>query len=101
MTQFVPALLAKLTLIFASGLVVAAVLRGLSPSLRHLMLFATIVSGLALLFAMFVPPQWSVPLLPASLSSVPSSAADKAAGSSANDRKSNSFATPGKKKKNE
>src|SRR3984893_13567716 len=95
MTQFVPALLAKLTLILALGLVVAAVLRSLSPSLRHLMLFATIVSGLALPFAMFMSPQWNVPLLPASFSSVPSSAADKAAGSSANDRKSNSFATPG------
>lgn len=73
MTPFVPALLAKLTLIFALGLIIAATLRGLSPSLRHLILFATLAGGLALPLAMFMSPQWNVPVLPRSSSTVLSS----------------------------
>jgi beta-lactamase regulating signal transducer with metallopeptidase domain len=64
MTSFIPALLAKLTLVLVLGLVVAASLRHFGPSLRHLILFATIVSGLMLPAVMVVSPQWSVPLLP-------------------------------------
>ena len=68
MTAFIPALLIKLTLILAVGLTVAAVLRSLSPSLRHLVLFATLASGLSLPLVMFISPQWNVPVLPRSLS---------------------------------
>ena len=47
MMSFLPALLAKLTLILALGLIVSATLRSSSPSLRHLVLLATLASGLA------------------------------------------------------
>ncbi len=70
MMSFIPALLAKLTLILALGLVVAASLRQFGPSLRHLMLFAAIVSGLMLPLLMVVSPQWSVPVLPRSSSAL-------------------------------
>jgi beta-lactamase regulating signal transducer with metallopeptidase domain len=68
MNAFIPALLIKLTVILAVGLTVAAVLRSLSPSLRHLTLFATIASGVALPLVMLISPQWNVPVLPVSLS---------------------------------
>ena len=64
MTPFVPVLLAKLTLIFALGLIVTVALRSFSPSVRHLILFATVASGLALPLAMFMSPEWNVPVLP-------------------------------------
>ena len=67
MTPFIPELLAKLTLILALGLIVNAALRSFSASLRHLILFATIASALALPFAMFFSPWWEVPVLPPSL----------------------------------
>ena len=63
MTSFVPALLAKLTLILAVGVIITVTLRSLSPSLRHLILFATLASGLALPLAMWMSPQWNVPVL--------------------------------------
>ena len=71
MTSFIPVLLAKLTLIFALGLIVAATLRILSSSHRHLILVATLASGLALPIAMVLSPQWNVPMLPRSFSSSP------------------------------
>lgn len=70
MTPFVLALLAKLTLILALGLIIAATFRSFSPSLRHLILFATLASCLALPFAIFMSPQWNVPVLPHSSSTV-------------------------------
>ncbi len=66
MTAFIPALLVKLTLIFATGVIVAATMRSLSPSLRHVILFATLASGLALPVVMLLSPQWNVALLPVS-----------------------------------
>jgi len=66
MTAFIPALLVKLTLILALGLIVAATLRSFSPSLRHVILFATIASGLALPLVMLLSPRWNVALLPVS-----------------------------------
>jgi beta-lactamase regulating signal transducer with metallopeptidase domain len=72
MTPLIPALLTKLTLILAVGLIVTAALRGFSPSLRHLILFAAIASGLALPFAMLLSPQWNIPILPRSSGSVSS-----------------------------
>jgi beta-lactamase regulating signal transducer with metallopeptidase domain len=63
---FIPALLAKLTLILALGLIVAATLRASSPSLRHLVLFATLASCLALPAIMLLSPEWNVRLLPSS-----------------------------------
>ena len=74
MTPFVSALLIKLTLILSLGLVVAATLRSLSPSFRHLVLYAALASSAALPFVMGVSPEWNVPLLPASISSVVNSA---------------------------
>ena len=64
MTSFVPVLLAKLTLIFALGLLVTSALRSFSPSVRHLILFATVASGLALPVALLMSPKWNVPVLP-------------------------------------
>jgi beta-lactamase regulating signal transducer with metallopeptidase domain len=95
MTPFIPALLAKLTLVLALGLIVAATLRSLSPSLRHLILVAAFASSLALPLAMLMSPQWNVPMLPRSFSSVPLSETGQLAASSANARKSNSFASSG------
>ncbi len=95
MTPFIGALLAKLTLILALGLIVAATLRSLSPSFRHLVLVGTLASSLALPFAMVMSPQWNVPVLPRSFSSVLPSASGQAAASSANARKSNSVASSG------
>jgi beta-lactamase regulating signal transducer with metallopeptidase domain/DUF4097 and DUF4098 domain-containing protein YvlB len=63
---FIPALLAKLTLILALALIIAATLRASSPSLRHLVLFATLASSLALPVIMMLSPQWNVQLLPSS-----------------------------------
>ncbi|HEX9129982.1 MAG TPA: M56 family metallopeptidase [Gemmatimonadaceae bacterium] len=90
MTSFLPVLLAKLTLILALGLIVAATLRSLSPSHRHLILVATLASGLALPVAMVLSPRWNVSVLPRSFSPVLSPTSGRAA-SSANDSKSHSF----------
>ena len=90
MTSFLPVLLAKLTLILALGLIVAAILRSLSPSHRHLILVATFASGLALPVAMVLSPQWNVPVLPRSFSPVLSPTSGRAV-SSANDPRSHSF----------
>ena len=70
MTPFVSALLIKLTLILSLGLIVTATLRSLSPSFRHLILYATLVSSVALPFAMWMSPRWDVPVLPLSFSAV-------------------------------
>lgn len=69
MTSFIPALLVKLTLILTLGLVIAATLRAAAPSLRHLILFATISSGLALPVVMLLTPRWDAPILPAPFAS--------------------------------
>ena len=90
MTSFLPVLLAKLTLILGLGLIVAAILRSLSPSHRHLILVATFASGLALPVAMVLSPQWNVPVLPRSFSPVLSPTSGRAV-SSANDPRSHSF----------
>jgi beta-lactamase regulating signal transducer with metallopeptidase domain/DUF4097 and DUF4098 domain-containing protein YvlB len=73
---FIPALLAKLTLILALGLIIAATLRTSAPSLRHLVLFATLASCLVLPAAMLLSPQWNVHLLPSSFSANPPSSRD-------------------------
>ncbi|HEX9607357.1 MAG TPA: M56 family metallopeptidase [Gemmatimonadaceae bacterium] len=92
MTSFIPVLLAKLSLIMALGLILAATLRSVSPSHRHLILVATLACSLALPIAMVLSPQWNVPVLPGSFSSVLSPTSGRAATSSANDPNSNSFA---------
>ncbi len=66
MTPFVIALLAKLTLILAAGLIVTAGLRGASPSIRHLIVLATLVCGFTLPAAMVISPSWDVGVLPQS-----------------------------------
>jgi beta-lactamase regulating signal transducer with metallopeptidase domain/DUF4097 and DUF4098 domain-containing protein YvlB len=66
MSPFIPALLAKLTLILAVGLITTATLRAAAPSLRHLVLFATVASCLVLPALMLLSPQWDVHLLPSS-----------------------------------
>jgi beta-lactamase regulating signal transducer with metallopeptidase domain len=68
--SFVPALLAKLTLVLVLGLTIAASLRHFGPSLRHLILFAAVVSGLMLPVVMVVSPQWNIPVLPRSSSTL-------------------------------
>ena len=66
MIAFVPAVLAKVTLILAVGLALNAVTRGASASLRHLVLLATLMCGLTLPVATILAPRWDVPLLSAS-----------------------------------
>jgi beta-lactamase regulating signal transducer with metallopeptidase domain/DUF4097 and DUF4098 domain-containing protein YvlB len=63
MSAFIPALLIKLTLVLALGLSIVAVLRAAAPSLKHVVLFATLAGSLVLPLAMLVAPQWNVPLL--------------------------------------
>ena len=55
MTSFLPVLLAKLTLILGLGLIVSAMLRGSSPSLRHVVLFAVLALVVAGLVPRFYP----------------------------------------------
>jgi len=95
MITFVPALLVKLTLILSLGLVVVATLRSLSPSFRHLILYATLASCLALPFAMWMSPQWNVPVLPQSFSTVASLQSGQASELTAGNRQSNPFAGSG------
>ncbi|HJQ10994.1 MAG TPA: M56 family metallopeptidase [Gemmatimonadaceae bacterium] len=64
MTAFVPALLAKVTLIFAAGLILTALMHRASASLRHLVLSAAILCGLTLPIVMLVSPRWDVSMLP-------------------------------------
>lgn len=64
MIPFIPALLAKLTLILAGGLVLAGAMRRAAPSHRHLILLATLVCGVTLPLMMLLSPQWNVALLP-------------------------------------
>src|SRR5438270_114427 len=61
------ALLAKITLILVAGLVVSASWRTATPSLRHLVLAATLACGLTLPAAMLLSPRWNVAILPATL----------------------------------
>jgi beta-lactamase regulating signal transducer with metallopeptidase domain len=95
MTPFIVALLTKLTLILMLGLIVAATLRSLSPSFRHLILFATLASSLALPLAMVMSPQWNVPVLPRSFSAATSSASGQATGLTADYRQANPLADGG------
>ncbi len=92
MTPFISALLIKLTLILSLGLIVAATLRSLSPSFRHLILYATLASSVALPFAMWMSPQWDVPVLPRAFSTAASSLSGQAPVLIAADRQSNPFA---------
>jgi beta-lactamase regulating signal transducer with metallopeptidase domain len=64
MTAFVPALLIKLSLILSLGLILSTMLRSIGPSFRHLVLYATLASCVALPFAMLMSPQWNVAVLP-------------------------------------
>ncbi|MFL5483877.1 MAG: M56 family metallopeptidase [Gemmatimonadaceae bacterium] len=66
MTAFIPGLLIKVTLIFGAGLVVAAAMRRVSSSVRHLVLLATLVCGLTLPALMLISPRWEVGVLPQS-----------------------------------
>jgi beta-lactamase regulating signal transducer with metallopeptidase domain len=95
MTPFILALLTKLTLILTLGLLVASTFRSSSPSLRHLILFATLVSSLALPVAMVMSPRWSVPVLPRSFSAALSSASGQATELTADHRQSNPSADAG------
>ena len=70
MIPFIPALLAKLTLILAAGLIVASAMRGHGASNRHLVLLATLVCGLTLPAVMLLSPRWKVALLPQSSSAL-------------------------------
>src|SRR3954469_5240810 len=64
MSAFIPALLIKVTIVLAVGLTIVAVLRAAAPSLKHIVLFATLTSTLLLPLAMAVSPSWNVPVLP-------------------------------------
>jgi beta-lactamase regulating signal transducer with metallopeptidase domain/DUF4097 and DUF4098 domain-containing protein YvlB len=75
-TPFVAALIIKLTLVLTAGLLVSAISRGLSPSVRHLILYTALVSGALLPFAMLISPNWNVPLLPRAFSNTLSAASE-------------------------
>ncbi|MGZ3501168.1 MAG: M56 family metallopeptidase [Gemmatimonadaceae bacterium] len=77
MTPFVAALLIKLTLVLTTGLVVSAISRRLSPSVRHLVLYAALVSSALLPLAMWMSPNWNVLVLPRALSNALPSANDR------------------------
>ena len=66
MIPFIPALLAKFTLILIGGLIVASAMRSQGASNRHLVLLATLVCGLTLPAVMLLSPRWNVALLPQS-----------------------------------
>lgn len=76
MTPFVAALIIKLTLVLMCGLLISATSRGLSSSVRHLILYAALVSGALLPLAMWMSPNWNVPVLPREFSTALSSASD-------------------------
>jgi beta-lactamase regulating signal transducer with metallopeptidase domain/DUF4097 and DUF4098 domain-containing protein YvlB len=63
MSAFIPALLIKLTLILTLGILLTSALKSAAPSLRHLVLFATLASCLVLPLAMRVSPSWDVAVL--------------------------------------
>ena len=64
MTVLFPELLAKVTLIFAGGLLFSAIMRQASSAVRHLVLLAALVCGLTLPVVMMLSPQWEVRVLP-------------------------------------
>jgi beta-lactamase regulating signal transducer with metallopeptidase domain len=66
MNPFVLDLIAKVSFILVVGLFVAGAMRAAAPSVRHLVLSATIASTLALPVVMLLSPRWDIPLLPAS-----------------------------------
>lgn len=68
MTSFVPALLAKVTAVLALGLIAVFLMRAFAPSLRHVVLLATLGAALALPVVMTISPQWRVAILPAETS---------------------------------
>src|SRR5512132_1250105 len=78
MTLFIPSVLAKLTVILAIGLIVAASSKNLAPSLRHLILFAVLSCSLALPVVMLLTPPLEAPILPRS----PATAFSPSSGSS-------------------
>ena len=61
-------LLLKVTFVLIAGLGVTATLRKAPPSLRHSVLFASLVSALVLPIALAVSPVWNVEVLPAAVS---------------------------------
>src|SRR5690348_13665101 len=63
MNAFVPALLVKVTLIFAAGLCLTAFMRRASSAMRHLVLLAALGCGLTLPLIMSISPRWDVALL--------------------------------------
>jgi len=88
-TAFVAALLIKVTLVLTAGLVVSAISRGLNPSVRHLILYATLVISALLPLAMWMSPEWNVPVLPRAFSTAHSSANDPGLGAAS--RRSNTL----------
>ena len=70
MTSPAVAMLLKVTLLMALGLLVASRIRSTAPELRHLLLFTTLASALALPFALVVLPRWEAPLLPSRVAPV-------------------------------
>ena len=93
MIAFVPALLAKVTLIFAVGLALNVVIGRASASLRHLVLLATLVCGLTLPLATMIAPRWNVALLPASSAAASAQARTAPQDFTATDTRSAQFIT--------
>ena len=66
MMSFVPALLVKITVLFGFTLLALMLMRSFSPSVRHLVLLASLGASLVLPIAMLVSPQWKVAILDSS-----------------------------------
>ena len=64
MTPFIFALLIKVTLILALGLIAVAMVRNFGPALRHQVLLVTLGGSLVLPLAMMFAPQWDLRVLP-------------------------------------
>ncbi|HXQ77664.1 MAG TPA: hypothetical protein VN797_05630, partial [Gemmatimonadaceae bacterium] len=64
--MFVPALLVKITLVLGFALLAMTLMPSFSPSVRHLVLLASLGACLVLPIAMLVSPEWEVALLDSS-----------------------------------
>ena len=60
------ALVAKVTLVLALGLLVTSRVRRSAPELRHMLLLIAIVASMALPLALVIAPTWDAPILPPS-----------------------------------
>ena len=83
MSEFIAALLIKVSFIFAAGIAIRAVIRSAPAAVRHLVLLATLVCALTLPAVMLLTPRWDVHVLPVPTTAwyVPTAASPRQTGS--------------------